>query len=197
SPCPRLPPSPRPSPPPAPSIPNRTPPPCSPRCCGTRARRRRRSRSPSPSPGASAPDGRGGGHDGEPRQAYGSARARDRRAQGQSRRLADRRRQGAGVSRGPVVNAREDLATEARRKPRETMPSTSIGGAKTDRRARAQQFLKDELARGPKRVTDIEEAAAKAHLDVHVLEQARADLGIVTSRANTGGVHAVQWSLPG
>jgi len=80
-----------------------------------------------------------------------------------------------------VVNAREDLATEARRKPRETMPSTSIGGAKTDRRARAQQFLKDELARGPKRVTDIEEAAAKAHLDVHVLEQARADLGIVTS----------------
>jgi hypothetical protein len=29
------------------------------------------------------------------------------------------------------------------------------------------------------------------------LEQARADLGIVTSRANTGGVMAVQWSLPG
>jgi len=28
-------------------------------------------------------------------------------------------------------------------------------------------------------------------------EQARADLGIVTSRANTGGVMAVQWSLPG
>jgi hypothetical protein len=25
----------------------------------------------------------------------------------------------------------------------------------------------------------------------------RADLGIVTSRANTGGAHAVQWSLPG
>jgi hypothetical protein len=57
--------------------------------------------------------------------------------------------------------------------------------------ARAQQFLKDELARGPKRVTDVEEAAAKAHLDVHVLEQARADLGIVTSRANTGGVQEV------
>jgi len=29
------------------------------------------------------------------------------------------------------------------------------------------------------------------------LEEARADLGIVTSRANTGGAHAVQWSLPG
>jgi hypothetical protein len=28
------------------------------------------------------------------------------------------------------------------------------------------------------------------------LEQARADLGIVTSRPNTGGAHAVQWSLP-
>jgi hypothetical protein len=24
-----------------------------------------------------------------------------------------------------------------------------------------------------------------------------ADLGIVTARANTGGAHAVQWSLPG
>jgi hypothetical protein len=59
-----------------------------------------------------------------------------------------------------------------------------------------QQFLKDALAHGPRKVSDIEEAAAKAHLDVRVLEQARADLGIVTSRANTGA-HAVRWSLPG
>jgi hypothetical protein len=77
------------------------------------------------------------------------------------------------------------------------MPSTPIGGAKTDRRARAQQFLKDELARGPKKVTDVEEAAAKAHVDPQTLDQARGDLGIVTTRANTGGVQAVQWSLPG
>jgi len=27
--------------------------------------------------------------------------------------------------------------------------------------------------------------------------QARADLGVVTSRGNAGGVQAVQWSLPG
>jgi hypothetical protein len=60
-----------------------------------------------------------------------------------------------------------------------------------------QQFLKDALAHGPRKVSDIEEAAAKAHLDVQVLEQARADLGVVTSRSNTGGVQAVQWSLPG
>jgi hypothetical protein len=98
---------------------------------------------------------------------------------------------------GTVVNARKELAAEARRKPRETMPSTPIGGAKTDRRQRAQQFLKDELARGPKKVTDVEEAAAKAHVDPQTLDLARADLGIVTSRANTGGVQAVQWSLPG
>jgi hypothetical protein len=32
---------------------------------------------------------------------------------------------------------------------------------------------------------------------VQALEQARAALGIVTTRANTGGAHAVQWSLPG
>jgi hypothetical protein len=53
-----------------------------------------------------------------------------------------------------------------------------------------QQFLKDALAHGLRKVSDIEEAAAKAHLDVQVLEQARADLGIVTSRANTGGPQA-------
>jgi hypothetical protein len=32
---------------------------------------------------------------------------------------------------------------------------------------------------------------------VYLLAQARADLGIVTTRANTGGAHAVQRSLPG
>jgi hypothetical protein len=45
--------------------------------------------------------------------------------------------------------------------------------------------------------TGCEEAAAKAHVDVQALQQARADLGIVVGRANTGGEHAVQWSLLG
>jgi hypothetical protein len=88
-----------------------------------------------------------------------------------------------------AVNARKDLAAEERkatRKPREASP-------KRDRRERAQQFLKGELARGPKKVSDVEEAAGKAHIDVQLLEQARADLGIVTSRANI----PLQWSLPG
>jgi hypothetical protein len=44
---------------------------------------------------------------------------------------------------------------------------------------------------------DIEEAAAKAHVEPHALEQARADLGVLTSRANTGSTLSVQWSLPG
>lgn len=43
----------------------------------------------------------------------------------------------------------------------------------------------------------VEEAAAKAHVDPQALEQARAELGVVTSRGNAGGVIAVQWSLPG
>jgi hypothetical protein len=38
----------------------------------------------------------------------------------------------------------------------------------------------------PQWVSDLEEAAGKAHVDPQTLEQARADLGIVTSRANTG-----------
>jgi len=63
--------------------------------------------------------------------------------------------------------------------------------------ARAQRFLKDALAQGPKPVTVIEEAATKSHVDPTALEQARADLHVVASRANTGGVQSVQWGLPG
>jgi len=37
--------------------------------------------------------------------------------------------------------------------------------------------LRDELAHGPKRVSDVEEAAAKAHIDEQLLAQARGDLG--------------------
>ena len=88
----------------------------------------------------------------------------------------------AGVSRATVVAA----AAERRRPGSKPKPA----------RERAQQFLKDTLASGPKRVSDVEEAAAKAHVDVQALEQARADLGVVTSRADSGA-HAVQWSLPG
>jgi hypothetical protein len=47
------------------------------------------------------------------------------------------------------------------------------------------------------RVTDIEEAAEKAHVEPRALEQARADLRVVVSRGNAGGVQAVQWGLPG
>jgi hypothetical protein len=37
---------------------------------------------------------------------------------------------------------------------------------------------------------------AVALTDTQRLAQARADIGVVVSRANTGA-HAVQWSLPG
>jgi len=52
----------------------------------------------------------------------------------------------------------------------------------TDRRKHAQRFLQDALAGGPKRASDVEEAAEKAHVDQHTLEQARADLGVVVRR---------------
>src|SRR5262249_61902454 len=75
-------------------------------------------------------------------------------------------------------------------------PVTPRKIALTERR-RAQRFLRDELAHGPKSVTTVEAAASKVHVDPMTLEQARADLGIVTSCSNAGGVQAVQWSLPG
>jgi hypothetical protein len=108
----------------------------------------------------------------------------------------------AKVSRSTVVIARDKIEKEARkeaRRSRKPMPSTPIGGSKTatERRQRAQHFLKGALAHGPKQVSEVEDAAAKAHVDPIALDQARADLGIVTSRANTGGAQAVQWSLPG
>jgi hypothetical protein len=34
-------------------------------------------------------------------------------------------------------------------------------------------------------------------VSLHVHFRSHADLGIITSRSNAGGVQAVQWSLPG
>jgi hypothetical protein len=103
----------------------------------------------------------------------------------------------AKVSRSTVVHAREALDAEARKAARKAARETSKPAKSTERRQRAQQFLREQLARGPKQASVVEDAAAKAHVDPQALEQARGDLGIVTSRANAGGVMAVQWSLPG
>jgi hypothetical protein len=97
-----------------------------------------------------------------------------------------------------AVNARKDLAAEARRQARKAARDTAEPAKlPSERRQRAQRFLKDALAQGPKPASAVEEAAAKAHIGGTALDQARAELGIVTSRANAGGVQAVQWSLPG
>src|SRR5262249_24100316 len=102
----------------------------------------------------------------------------------------------SGVSRATPVSARKQLAKEERRAARgEVRKKTKP--VPPDRRERAQQFLREQLARGAKQASVVEEAAAKAHIDEQALGQARADLGIVTSRSNAGGVQAVQWSLPG
>ena len=99
-----------------------------------------------------------------------------------------------------MVNARKDVAAEARKAARKSACKAARETPKpapTDRRQqRAQQFLKDALAHGPKPAAAVEEAAAKAHVGGTALDQARAELGIVASRANTGGPQAVQWSLP-
>jgi hypothetical protein len=105
----------------------------------------------------------------------------------------------AKCSHGTAINARKELAAEVRKQARkETRKSAreASKAAKPERRQRAQRFLRDALAHGPKQVSDVEEAAEKAHVDAHSLEQARAELGIVVSRGNAGGVQAVQWSLP-
>ena len=97
-----------------------------------------------------------------------------------------------------MVKTRNEIEKAERkqaRKSRETTPS--ILSKPAERRQRAQQFLREQLARGPKPASVVEDAAAKAHIDEQALGQARTDLGIVTSRANTGGPQAVQWSLPG
>jgi hypothetical protein len=94
------------------------------------------------------------------------------------------------------VHARHEIEKEARKAARKSR-ATSKPASPPDRRERAQRFLREQLVRGAKRATDVEEAAAKAHVDPQALEQARTALGIVTSRSNAGGVQAVQWSLPG
>jgi len=99
----------------------------------------------------------------------------------------------ADCSHSTAVNARRDLAAEARKEARKPGPKPEL----TERRRRAQRFLKDALAHGPKQVSEVEDAAERAHIDEHTLGQARADLGVVVSRGNAGGVQAVQWRLPG
>jgi hypothetical protein len=100
----------------------------------------------------------------------------------------------AKVSRSTAVHARHEIEKEARKEARKSRATSTP--AKPDRRQRAQHFLREQLARGPKPASVVEEAAAKAHIDEQALGQARGDLGIVTSRSNAGGVQAVQWSLP-
>jgi len=100
----------------------------------------------------------------------------------------------AKVSRSTVAKTRAEIEKEARKAARKSRATSTP--AKPDRRQRAQHFLREQLARGPKPASVVEEAAAKAHIDEQALGQARGDLGIVTSRSNAGGVQAVQWSLP-
>src|SRR5215469_10779963 len=85
----------------------------------------------------------------------------------------------AKVSRSTVVHAREALDAEARKAARKAARETSKPAKSTERRQRAQRFLKDALAQGPKPASAVEEAAAKAHIGGTALDQARADLGIV------------------
>ena len=101
----------------------------------------------------------------------------------------------AKVSRSTVAKTRAEIEKEARKAARKSRATSTP--AKPDRRQRAQHFLREQLARGAKPASDVEEAAVKAHVDPQALGQACADLGIVTSRSNAGGVQAVQWSLPG
>jgi hypothetical protein len=65
-------------------------------------------------------------------------------------------------------NEIEKAERKQARKSRETTPS--ILSKPAERRQRAQQFLREQLARGPKQASDVEEAAAKAHVDPQTLE---------------------------
>src|SRR5215471_17304206 len=90
---------------------------------------------------------------------------------------------------GTAINARNELAGEARKAARKETRRRShekSKAAQPERRQRAQQFLRDALAHGPQQISDLEEAAVKAHIDVQTLEQARGDLGVVVSRGNAG-----------
>jgi transposase len=102
----------------------------------------------------------------------------------------------AGVSRSTVVNARDEIEKQGR-KARKAARETSTPAKPREPRERAQRFLREQLARGAKPASFVEDAAEKAHVEPRALEQARVELGVVTSRSNAGGVQAVQWSLPG
>jgi hypothetical protein len=99
----------------------------------------------------------------------------------------------ARCARSTCVNARNDLAKQARKPARKAARETATTAKP---RERATQFLLDALARGAQPVSNIEELAAKAHIDQSALQKARTELGVEVRRPNAGGVQAVCWSLP-
>src|SRR5262249_54435060 len=74
----------------------------------------------------------------------------------------------AKASRNTAANAARELAKEARRQERKATRksrATSTPAKPTERRQRAQHFLREQLARGPKQASVVEDAAAKAHVE--------------------------------
>src|SRR5262249_19377955 len=86
----------------------------------------------------------------------------------------------AGVNRGPVLRVRSELEAEGAQRPTPKPAAKPL----TEPRQRAQRFLKDTLARGPKQVSDVEAAAEKAHVDPTALGQGRGGLGGGPMRRN-------------
>jgi hypothetical protein len=79
---------------------------------------------------------------------------------------------------------------------RQTIPVRTGKGRKPIRLSSSKK-QNSAPARAALRRATVDAAAAKAHISLHTLTQARSDLGVISSRGNAGGVQAVQWSLPG
>jgi hypothetical protein len=60
----------------------------------------------------------------------------------------------------------------------------------------AMEFLKRELADGPKLASDIDAAALKRNITPNAVGRAKTQLRVVASRANSGHGNAVQIALP-
>jgi hypothetical protein len=78
----------------------------------------------------------------------------------------------------------------------ENSPPRSPRPAEAHQLDRAQTFLRQQLKDGPRPASDIEAAATKAGIGEQQLDRAKETLGLITARANSGGVQAVSLELP-
>jgi hypothetical protein len=108
--------------------------------------------------------------------------------------LADHRERPApAVKKQAAAADQPKVSRRAKAKPERKHTGGSAPALST---VTAMEFLKQELASGPKLASDVDAAATKRDISLNSLGRAKTKLGIVPQRVNSGHGNTVQLALP-